>query len=135
MKFSQKTLLKLKKKNKKLKPTQYKRLKRDTVRGRIKGTDDRPRLSVYRSNENIYAQIIDDTNAKTLISCSTLDRSIHLAMSSGRTCDAAKLMGEKLAELSLKKNITKIVFDRGPYLYHGRVKALADGARAGGLQF
>jgi len=135
MKFSQKTLLKLKKKNKKLKPTQYKRLKRDTVRGRIKGTDDRPRLSVYRSNENIYAQIIDDTNAKTLISCSTLDRSIQLAMSSGRTCDAAKLMGEKLAELSLKKNITKIVFDRGPYLYHGRVKALADGARAGGLQF
>jgi len=128
-------LLKLKKKNKKLKPTQYKRLKRDTVRGRIKGTDDRPRLSVYRSNENIYAQIIDDTNAKTLISCSTLDRSIQLAMSSGRTCDAAKLMGEKLAELSLKKNITKIVFDRGPYLYHGRVKALADGARAGGLQF
>lgn len=135
MKFSQKTLLKLKKKNKKLKPTQYKRLKRDTVRGRIKGTDDRPRLSVYRSNENIYAQIIDDTNAKTLISCSTLDRSIQLAMASGRTCDAAKLMGEKLAELSLKKNITKIVFDRGPYLYHGRVKALADGARAGGLQF
>jgi len=135
MKFSQKTLLKLKKKNKKLKPTQYKRFKRDTVRGRIKGTDDRPRLSVYRSNENIYAQIIDDTNAKTLISCSTLDRSIQLAMSSGRTCDAAKLMGEKLAELSLKKNITKIVFDRGPYLYHGRVKALADGARAGGLQF
>ena len=135
MKFSQKTLLKLKKKNKKLKPDQYKRLKRETLRGRIKGTDERPRLSVYRSNENIYAQIIDDTNAKTLISCSTLDRCIQLAMANGRTCDAAKLMGEKLAELSLKKNITKIVFDRGPYLYHGRIKALADGARAGGLQF
>ena len=135
MKFSQKTLLKLKNKNKKLKPDQYKRLKRDTLRGRIKGTEKRPRLSVYRSNENIYAQIIDDTNAKTLISCSTLDRSIQLVMANGRTCDAAKLMGEKLAELSLKKNITKIVFDRGPYLYHGRVKALADGARAGGLQF
>ena len=135
MKFSQKTLLKLKKKNKKLKPDQYKRLKRETLRGQIKGTDDRPRLSVYRSNENIYAQIIDDTNAKTLISCSTLDRSIQLAMSNGRTCEAAKLMGEKLAELSLKKNITKIVFDRGPYLYHGRVKALADGARTGGLKF
>jgi large subunit ribosomal protein L18 len=74
-------------------------------------------------------------SAKTLISCSTLDRSIQLAMSNGRTCDAAKLMGEKLAEFSLKKNITKIVFDRGPYLYHGRIKALADGARAGGLQF
>jgi large subunit ribosomal protein L18 len=135
MKFSQKTLLKLKNKNKKLKPDQYKRLKRDTLRGRIKGTDERPRLSVYRSNENIYAQIIDDTNSKTLISCSTLDRSIQLTMANGRTCNAAKLMGEKLAELSLKKNITKIVFDRGPYLYHGRVKALADGVRAGGLQF
>lgn len=135
MKFSQKTLLTLKKKNKKLKPNQYKRLKRETLRGRIKGTDQRPRLSVYRSNENIYAQIIDDTNANTLISCSTLDRSIQIAISNGRTCDAAKLMGEKLAELSLKKNITQIVFDRGPYLYHGRIKALADGARAGGLQF
>ena len=135
MKFSQKTLRTLKKKNKKLKPNQYKRLKRETLRGRIKGTDQRPRLSVYRSNENIYAQIIDDTNAITLLSCSTLDRSIKLAISNGRTCDAAKLMGEKLAELSLKKNITQIVFDRGPYLYHGRIKALADGARAGGLKF
>ena len=135
MKFSQKTLLKLKKKNKKLKPDQYKRLKRKTLRGRIKGTDKRPRLSVFRSNHNIYAQIIDDTNAKTLISCSTLDRSIQLSIANGRTCEAAKLMGEKLAKLSLKKNITKIVFDRGPYLYHGRIKALADGARAGGLQF
>jgi len=135
MKLSQRTLLKLKNKNKKLKPNKYKKLKRESVRGRIKGTEDRPRLSVYRSNENIYAQIIDDSSAKTLVSCSTLDRSIKLAVSTGRTCDASRLMGERLAELSLKKNITKIVFDRGPYLYHGRVKALADGARAGGLQF
>lgn len=135
MKFSQRTLLKLKNKNKKLKPNKYKKLKRDSVRGRIKGTVDRPRLSVYRSNENIYAQIIDDTNSETLVSCSTLDRSIKLALSNGRTCDASRLIGEKLAERSLEKNITKIVFDRGPYLYHGRIKALADGARAGGLQF
>lgn len=135
MKFSPRTLLKLKNKNKKLQPQKYKKLKRETLRGRIKGTLDRPRLSVFRSNENIYAQIIDDTNAKTLVSCSTLDRSIQLTLSTGRTCDASRLMGEKLAELSLKKNITKIVFDRGPYLYHGRIKALADGARAGGLQF
>lgn len=135
MKFSQRTLLKLKNKNKKLKPSKYKRLKRESVRGQIKGTIDRPRLSIYRSNENIYAQIIDDINSKTLISCSTLDRSIQLALSTGRTCEASRLMGEKLAELSLKKNITKIVFDRGPYLYHGRVKAVADGARAAGLQF
>ena len=135
MKFSQRTLLKLKNKNKKLKPNKYKKLKRDALRGRIKGTEERPRLSVYRSNENIYAQIIDDTKSKTLVSCSTLDRSIKLELSSGRTCDASRLIGQKLAELSLKKNITKIVFDRGPYLYHGRIKALADGARAGGLQF
>merc|ERR1711976_258595 len=124
----------LKNKNKKLKPNKYKKLKRDSLRGSVKGTIERPRLSVYRSNENIYAQIIDDT-AATLVSCSTLDRDIKLAIINARTCDASRLMGEKLAELSLKKNITKIVFDRGPYIYHGRIKALADGARAGGLQF
>jgi len=135
MKLSKRTLLKLKNKNKKLKPNKYKKLKREGLRGRIKGTLERPRLSVYRSNEHIYAQIIDDANSKTLLACSTLDRSIKLNLSTGRTCDASRLMGEKLAELSLQKNITKIVFDRGPYLYHGRIKALADGARAGGLQF
>ena len=135
MKFSKRTLIKLKNKNKKLKPNKYKKLKRETLRGRIKGTSERPRLSVYRSNENIYAQLIDDTNSITLVACSTLDRSIKLTLSTGRTCNASRIMGEKLAELSLKKNIKKIVFDRGPYLYHGRIKALADGARAGGLQF
>ena len=135
MKFSKRVLLKLKNKNKKLKPEKFKRLKRESLRGSIKGTENRPRLSVYRSNENIYAQIIDDTTSQTLVSCSTLDRGIQLETKNGRTCDASRIMGEKLAELSLKKNITKIVFDRGPYLYHGRIKALADGARAGGLQF
>ena len=135
MKFSKGTLLKLKNKNKKLKPNKYKKLKRETLRGQVKGTSKRPILSVYRSNENIYAQIIDDTNSTTLLACSTLDRSIKLALLNGRTCNASKIMGEKLAELSLKRNIKKIVFDRGPYLYHGRIKALADGARAGGLQF
>ena len=133
MKFSKQTLLKLK--NKKLNPNKYKKLKREALRGNIKGTLERPRLSIYRSNENIYAQIIDDINSNTLLSCSTLDRSIKLTFSNGRTCDASRLMGEKLAELSRKKNITKIVFDRGPYLYHGRVKAAAEGARSGGLQF
>lgn len=135
MKFSKQALLKLKNKNKRLKPNKYKILKRNALRGRIKGTSDRPRLSVFRSNENIYAQIIDDTKAHTLVSCSTLDRSIKLNVKNGRTCEASRIMGRKLAELSLKKNITKIVFDRGPYLYHGRIKALADGAREGGLQF
>ena len=135
MKFSKRTLLKLKNKNKKLKPNKYKKLKREALRGTIKGTFNQPRLSVYRSNKHIYAQIIDDTNSRTLLACSTLDRSIQLNLSTGRTCDASRLMGEKLAELSLKKNITKIIFDRGPYLYHGRVKALADGTRSGGLKF
>jgi large subunit ribosomal protein L18 len=135
MKFSKRVLLRLKNKNKKLKPDKYKKLKRESVRGLIKGTLDRPRLSVFRSNENIYVQIIDDITSKTLVSCSTLDRDIKLNSVNGRTCNASRLMGQKLANLSKKKNITKIVFDRGPYLYHGRIKALADGARAGGLQF
>lgn len=135
MKLSKRVLLKLKNKNKKLKPQKFKLLKRESLRGLVKGTQDRPRLSVYRSNENIYAQIIDDTTSRTLVSCSTLDRDVKLEIKNGRTCDASRIMGQKLAELSLKKDIKKIVFDRGPYLYHGRVKALADGARAGGLQF
>jgi len=135
MKFSKRVLWRLKNKNKKLKPSRYKKLKRESLRGSIKGTPERPRLSVYRSNENIYAQIIDDTNSNTLVSCSTLDRDVRVETQNGRTCYASRLMGQKLAELSLKQNITKIVFDRGPYLYHGRIKALADGARAGGLQF
>nr|YP_009496589.1 ribosomal protein L18 [Actinocyclus subtilis]AWT39302.1 ribosomal protein L18 [Actinocyclus subtilis] len=135
MKFSKRVLLKLKNKNKKLKPQYYKKLKRESLRGLLKGNSHRPRLSVYRSNQNIYAQIIDDTTSNTLVSCSTLDRDIKLFISNGRTCEASRLIGEKLAKLSLKKNITKIVFDRGRYLYHGRIKALADGARAGGLDF
>lgn len=127
MKFSQRTLLKLKNKNKKVKSK--------SSREQIKGTINKPRLSVYRSNENIYAQIIDDTSSKTLISYSTLDRSIKFSFSTGRTCDASRLIGEKLAKLSLEQNINEVVFDRGSYLYHGRIKALADGARAGGLKF
>jgi len=135
MKFSKRVLLRLKNKNKKLKPQKFKKIKRDSLRGLLKGNSQRPRLSVYRSNQNIYAQIIDDTTSQTLISCSTLDRDIRIGVSNGRTCEASRLIGEKLAKLSLKKNITKIIFDRGRYLYHGRIKSLADGARAGGLKF
>ena len=109
MKLSKRVLLKLKNKNKKLKPQKFKRLKRESLRGLVKGTQERPRLSVYRSNENIYAQIIDDSTSKTLVSCSTLDRDILLESKNGRTCEASHLMGQKLAALSLKKNITKIV--------------------------
>ena len=135
MKFSKRILLKLKKKNKKLKPQTFKRTKRNTLRGLLKGNKQKPRLSVYRSHQNIYAQIIDDTTSHTLVSCSTLDRDIKISMANGRTCEASRLIGEKLADLSLKKNITKIIFDRGRYLYHGRIKSLAEGARDGGLKF
>ena len=135
MKFSKRALLKLKSKNKKIKPDKYKKLKRESLRGLRKGTLDKPRLSVYRLNKNIYAQIIDDTASKTLLSCSTLDQEIRVKSLNGRTCTVSNLMGEKLALLSIKKNIKKVVFDRGPYLYHGRIKSLADGARIGGLQF
>jgi len=148
MKISKQLLSKIKNKNKRLKPTKYKILKRDKLRGKIKGNSLRPRLSVYRSNENIYAQIIDDrpigidnlicTKSRgsiTLVSCSTLDRKIKLEVKNTRTCEASRLVGKRLAELCLEKNIYRVVFDRGPYLYHGRVKALADGARLGGLNF
>lgn len=135
MKFSKQILLKLKNKNKRLKPQKFKKTKRDNLRGVLKGNSQRPRLSVYRSNQNIYAQIIDDTTSQTLISCSTLDRDIKIYVSNGRTCEASRLIGEKLAKLSLKRNITEIVFDRGRYFYHGRIKSLADGARTGGLKF
>ena len=105
-------------------------------RGRAKIAElEANRLTIHRTPRHIYAQIIDDQNSETLISCSTVDRSMKLAISKGRRCDASRLLGEKLAELSLKKNITNIVFDRGSYLYHGRIRALADGARAGGLNF
>jgi len=135
MKFLKQTLLKLKNKNKRLKPRKYKKLKRELLRGQIKGTSNRPRLSIYRSNENIYAQIIDDTKSQTLIACSTLDRKVKLKLSTRGTCEASHIMGLHLAELSLKNNIKKVVFDRGPYLYHGRVEAVANGARIGGLNF
>ena len=135
MKFSKRALLKLKSKNKKTKADKYKKLKRDSLRGIIKGTNIKPRLSVYKSNKNIYAQIIDDTTSETLLSCSTLDQEIRIKSSNGRTCNVSRLMGKKLAQLSLKNNIKNVVFDRGPYLYHGRIKALAEGARTGGLEF
>jgi len=110
--------------------------RRNRVRTSLrKVANGRPRLSIHRTNQHMYAQIIDDTTSQTLVSCSTLDRDILLETDNGRTCNASRLMGQKLAKLSLKKNITQIVFDRGPYFYHGRIKALADGARAGGLQF
>ncbi len=99
------------------------------VRKTISGTAERPRLNVYRSLKNIYAQIIDDTTGTTLVSASSLD------MEAGGNKDAAKAVGTLVAKKALEKGISEVVFDRGGYIYHGRVAALAEGAREGGLKF
>jgi len=102
------------------------------VRGKVKGTADRPRLNVFRSTQNIYAQLIDDIKGVTLVSASSLDKEFS---GSGGNKEAAKKIGKLIAERAAKANITEVVFDRGGYLYHGRVKELAEGAREGGLKF
>ena len=109
------------------------RLKRHVrVRGKISGTPERPRLNVFRSNANIYAQIIDDVNGVTLVSANTLEKDFEGAAGN---CEAAKKVGAVLAERAKAKGIETVVFDRGGYVYHGRVAALAEGAREGGLEF
>ena len=100
------------------------------VRGKISGTAACPRLCVFRSTNNIYAQLIDDVNGVTLVSASSLDKSID---GNGGNKEAAKAVGNAVAKAALAKGITTVVFDRGGYIYHGRVKALAEGAREGGL--
>mgnify|MGYP002596111581 CR=1 FL=1 len=102
------------------------------VRAKISGTPERPRLNVFRSNTNIYAQIIDDVNGVTLASASSLDKAIE---GYGGNVTAASAVGKLIAERALAKGIENVVFDRGGYLYHGRVQALAEGAREGGLKF
>lgn len=100
------------------------------TRNKIKGTAVRPRLAVFRSSQHMYAQIIDDTEGKTLVAASTLEVKVD-----GTKTDAAKAVGEAVAKKALEKGIDKVVFDRGGNLYHGRIKALADGAREAGLDF
>ena len=113
--------------------TNAQRLKRHKrVRGKISGTPERPRLNVFRSETNIYAQIIDDVAGVTLVSASSLEKGFEC---DGTQSDAAKKVGQLVAERALAKGIDTVVFDRGGYVYHGRVQALADGAREGGLQF
>ena len=112
--------------------TNAQRLKRHKrVRGKISGTPERPRLNVFRSETNIYAQIIDDVNGHTLAAASSLEKDFQC----GDKKAAAKLVGQKVAERAKAKGIETVVFDRGGYIYHGRVQALAEGAREGGLQF
>ena len=105
------------------------------VRSKIVGTEMRPRLCVYRSLSNISAQIIDDVAGTTLVAASTLDKEIKAQAAYGGNKDAAKLVGEVLGKRAVEKGIETVCFDRGGYLYHGRVKELADGARAAGLKF
>ena len=101
------------------------------VRAKISGTPECPRLVVFRSNKNIEAQIIDDVKGVTLVSAS----SVQLKLDNGGNVEGAKVVGAKIAELAKAKKISKVVFDRGGYIYHGRVAALADAAREGGLKF
>ncbi|MBQ7888928.1 MAG: 50S ribosomal protein L18 [Erysipelotrichaceae bacterium] len=101
------------------------------VRTKINGTPERPRLNVFRSNAHIHAQIIDDVNGKTLVAAS----SVEMKLANGGNVEAAKAVGAEVAKRALEANITEVVFDRGGYVYHGRVQALADAAREAGLKF
>ena len=113
--------------------TRGQRIKRHTrVRGKISGTAERPRLCVFRSESNIYAQIIDDVAGNTLVAASSVEKGFE---GNGGNVEAAKKIGAAIAERALQKGIEEVVFDRGGYIYHGRVKALAEGAREGGLKF
>lgn len=105
----------------------------DRVRSKVIGTSETPRLNVFRSNGNIFAQIIDDSCDKTLVCASSIDK--ELKLDNGGNIEAASKVGELLAKRAKKAKITKVTFDRGGYLYHGRVKALADAARENGLEF
>lgn len=110
--------------------------RRKKLRRMIRGVEDRPRLSVFRSIKHTYAQLIDDTRGITLISASTVSEDVKKEMTNGATkTDSGRAVGKVLARKALEKGIKKVRFDRGGYLYHGRIKALADAAREGGLEF
>lgn len=104
-------------------------------RSKIHGTCERPRLNVFRSEKHIYAQIINDETGRTLAAASTIDKELKDKLSSGSNKDAAKIVGEHIAKKALEAGIKKVVFDRGGYIYHGRVKELAEAARQAGLEF
>ena len=112
-------------------------IKRNKIKKRIRkvvfGTKDKPRLTVFRSNKEIYAQLIDDVSGNTIVSSSSAEKEI--SKSKGNKTETASLVGKKLAEKAVSKGIKHVSFDRSGYLYHGRVKSLADGAREGGLKF
>ena len=106
-----------------------------SIRNTISGTAERPRLSVYRSNNNIFAQLIDDVNGVTLVSASTIDKALKASIANGGNLDAAKAVGKALGERAAAKGIKNVVFDRSGYKYMGRIAALAEAAREAGLSF
>jgi large subunit ribosomal protein L18 len=105
------------------------------IRNKISGTGERPRLTVFRSARHIYAQVVDDVDGRTIAAASTLSRDLKGTLDSDTKMDAAKKVGALVAKICLEKKVEKVVFDRNGYLYHGRVKALADAAREAGLNF
>ena len=123
--------IKIRRKTSPKKVVRYKRKLR--IRAVLQGTSERPRLSVFRSNQHLYVQVVDDVKGHTLLSASTLEEGMRDKVFA--TVEGAKTLGGLLAKKALAKNITQVVFDRGGYLYHGRIKALADAAREGGLKF
>ena len=118
---------------KKVSKNEMRKVRHARIRENLSGTQDRPRLCVFRSNANIEAQIIDDVKGVTLVSATSLDK--ELKLKNGSNIEAAKVVGAEIAKRAKKAKISAVVFDRGGYLYHGRVKALAEAAREGGLEF
>lgn len=106
-----------------------------SVRKKIRGTEERPRLCVYRSNNHIYVQIIDDLKGTTLVAASSLTKDFADQIKNKKPVEVSNLIGKEIARLAIEKNIINVVFDRNGYLYHGRIKAVADGAREAGLNF
>ena len=105
------------------------------VRAKVAGTSERPRLNVFRSNRHIFAQLIDDSRGNTLAAASTLDAGVRAKATELKKRDEAKAVGKLLAQRAIEKGLKQVVFDRGGYQYHGRIKSLAEGAREGGLEF
>ena len=120
---------------KKIDKNQKRKERHYSIRNKIVGTPERPRLNIFKSSKHIYAQVIDDATGKTLASASTLDKELIAQVAELTKTDAAKLVGKTVGERAKNNGINAVVFDRGGYLYHGRVKLLADGARESGLEF
>lgn len=120
---------------KKIDKNQKRKERHYSIRNKIVGTPERPRLNIFKSSKHIYAQVIDDATGKTIASASTLDKELIAQVAELTKTDAAKLVGKTVGERAKNKGINAVVFDRGGYLYHGRVKLLADGARESGLEF